>query len=253
MNVFNIKRSTAFVIALLYQIVFFSSFVYSQHPSQKEGLHIQIWAELDAFPGAFEDTDNSSTEANVSSIEDSASSSASASASISSATASTTDIATARDTTSVADSKKEEKPIPHTRSIYNFAIQRAKEIAPFIMGGMINGWSFDYVPYDKTRQVPEYFTYEEILPFNPELNSISYHNPQVEQGRLLCWADCERTASQQLAYERWSSIVHPRIHGHGSASVEKGFDGIKEASIAFGIAVFNSKPLLFGRAGHPFA
>ena len=156
--------------------------LYSQVPSQKEQLRIQIWAELDAFPGSFEkeDTDTAASQNN-------------------------------------------------SKGMYSFAIQRAKEVAPFLIAGMLDGWTFDYVPYDKARKVSEIFDFGEVRAFNPKVNTIEYKEPKVDENRLLCWAYCDRTPSQQLSYERWASIVHPRISGHGASSVEDGFEGIKAA------------------------
>ena len=160
---------------------------FAQVPSQKEQLRVQVWSEMDPFPGGFDDNENLSNENQLS-----------------------------------VDKKNE-------TGIYDFAISRTKEIAPFLMSGMISGWKFDYVPYDRTRKVAEVFEYEEVIPYRADVNPISYRNPTVEEDRLLCWAYCDRTETQQMAYRRWSAIAHPKVHGLGKAAVEKGFDGIQEA------------------------
>ena len=200
--------------------------VFAQAPSQKEQIRLQIWAELDPFPGRFEDegtvlpaVDKSE---GGSEGEESAKDSVKGQKRIK---ARNVDESVAERTTNAFTGTAGARDI----SIFQYAIDRAKEIAPFLMSGMIYGWSFDYVPYDKTRHVDEYFEFAQIHEHDPAVNKISYHNPQAIDDRLMCWAYCNRTPSQQLAFERWSSIVHPKITGHGSASVEDGFEGIKAA------------------------
>jgi len=97
------------------------------------------------------------------------------------------------------------------------------------VAGMLSGFKFDYTPSDKARKVQEYWDFEQIKPFNPKVNRITYHNPVPQIDRLYSWAYCDRTPMQKLEYERWSSIEHPKIHGVGRGDVEKGFEGIKEA------------------------
>ncbi len=167
----------------------------AQQPSQKDMIRIQIWSELDAFPGTFEED------------------------------ASETEKEPAKNNKNVDNGQQSAVDI----SIFDFAINRAKEISPYLINGMLNGWEFDYVPYDKTRRVEEFFEITEIEPFNPMVNKIRYKEPMAVEDRLVCWIECDRTPVQRLAYERWRSIIHPRITGHGSASVENGFEGIKEA------------------------
>ena len=114
-------------------------------------------------------------------------------------------------------------------AVFEYAIERSKEIAPFLMNGMIYGWSFDYTPSDKMRNVSEYFDFKEVQPFNPKINPITFHSPEVKEDRLESWAYCTRTPVQTVIYERWKSINHPKIKGKGTGSIEDGFEGIKNA------------------------
>lgn len=175
----------------LFLFIFFSSLcLFAQVPSQKQQLRVQIWAEMDSFPGGLDEVENTSDQ----------------------------------------DAQgKHELPKVSSSGLYDFAVARTKEIAPFLLSGMISGWTFDYVPYDKTRHIAEDFDFEEVIPYSSNVNPITYKNPIVEDDKLLCWAYCDRTDSQQLAFRRWSAIAHPKVHGIGKSSVEKGFDGIKEA------------------------
>ena len=42
---------------------------------------------------------------------------------------------------------------------YQYSVKEIKNLAPFVFEGIIHGWNFSYTPYDKTRQVNEYFEF----------------------------------------------------------------------------------------------
>ena len=201
--------------------IFFAAadFAVAQQVSQKDLIRIQIWSELDAFPGRFDTDDLNENFDNNEKIEDNNSNPVSQ--------GDGTQDKTSRGSKNFVDSA-EARDI----SIFDFAIKRAKEISPYLLGGMLNGWEFEYVPYDKTRRVSEFFELTEIEPFNSSVNKISYRDPVPIEDRLVCWIECERTEVQKLSYERWRSITHPRVKGHGAAPVEDGFEGIKKACAA---------------------
>ena len=213
-------------LLLILALVWIPATVFAQQPSQKDLIRIQIWAELDAFPGKFNnenldensdgnsETGNDSDEKKYDNVEKDSSDSRGDGE---------------QDKTSGGNKKFVDSAEARDISIFMFAINRAKEISPYLLNGMLNGWEFEYVPYDKTRQVPEFFELTEIEPFNPNVNRISYKEPEPMGDRLVCWVECERTAVQKLSYERWKSITHPRIKGHGEAPVEDGFEGIQAA------------------------
>ena len=174
-----------------------------QVPNQSRQLRIQIWSELDPFPGGFGDEAWETGE-------DDLPAAGAAAAPLPSAGGSAESEAT------------------RTR-LYSFAIGRAKELTPFFLSGMLSGWTFDYTPSDKGRGVEESFEFAEITPFDWSMNSIEYRDPLPEDEKLLVWAYCDRTEVQQLSYRRWSSSNLPKVRGRGSASVAKGFEGIKES------------------------
>ena len=174
---------------------------FPQVPNQSRQLRIQIWSELDPFPGGFGDEAWETDEDE--------------------------DTAPLRPEIPSAGGS-EEHEAARTR-LYSFAINRAKELTPFFLSGMLSGWTFDYTPYDKARGVEEFFEFGEITPFDWSMNSIEYREPIPEDEKLLVWAYCDRTEVQQLSYRRWSSINLPKVRGRGHASVAKGLDGIKES------------------------
>lgn len=115
-------------------------------------------------------------------------------------------------------------------SQFDFPIKQMHKIAPFIISGMVYGWNFVYVPYDKARGVEEYLEVTEIVSSDVIKGGIKYVSPWISENNLNCWAEYTRTDSQIQNYNLWSSIQNPVIGGIGYASVEKGFEGIEEAA-----------------------
>lgn len=113
---------------------------------------------------------------------------------------------------------------------YSYAISRIKEISPFLVNGMVNGWEFTYVPSDKARHIEEFFEIKEIQGLEKTPNQIEYSSPWVEDNKFYCWIDYTRTEHQVQLYNLWSSINNPSIRGRGYGDLKNGFDGIKEAS-----------------------
>lgn len=189
-------------IALLISIISFFIFhteLIAQVQEQTKQLRILIWSELDAFPGVFEQTEKQK-EKKESSIK-----------------------------SEEQENQNISKEQDMFKKIFGFSIERTKQIAPFLLNGMINGWQFEYTPYDKRRKVQEYWSFEEIKPFDIKTNPIEFHDPEAMDNKLISRVYCNRTEQQQIEYKRWCSIVHPHIKGIGRASIENGFDGIKEA------------------------
>ncbi|MDD7014316.1 MAG: hypothetical protein SO116_03575 [Treponema sp.] len=180
-------------------------FAYSQAPSEREQLRICVWADLDPFPGQF-----SVNEEDFSQKEE-------------------------LPENKSADKTESEKAGNYTEKekmfhlLFDFAIDRTKETAPFLISGMLSGWEFEYTPLDKSRNVEEFWSFKEVEPFNPDINHLTFHYPEVSGNKLISWVYCDRTKEQIRSYDMWNSIVHSKIHGNGSGSVEDGFEGIKEA------------------------
>ena len=114
--------------------------------------------------------------------------------------------------------------------IFDYSTKRIKDVAPFLINGMVYGWNFVYVPSDKARGVEEYLEVTEIVPSDVIKGGIKYVSPWISDNNLNCWAEYTRTDSQIQNYNLWSSIQNPVIGGIGYASVEKGFEGIEEAA-----------------------
>lgn len=115
-------------------------------------------------------------------------------------------------------------------SQFAFPISQMHKIAPLIINGMVYGWNFVYVPYDKARGVEEYLEITEIVPSDVIRGGIKYTSPWISDNNLNCWVEYTRTDSQVQSYNLWASIQNPVIAGIGYGSVEKGFEGIEEAT-----------------------
>jgi len=113
---------------------------------------------------------------------------------------------------------------------YDYPVKSIREIAPFIITGMVYGWSFEYTPLDKGRGVEEYLEITEIVPSSSIQPGITYVSPWLQNNRLNCWVEYQRNDSQIQSYNLWTSIENPVIHGRGYGDLGKGFEGIKEAA-----------------------
>lgn len=113
---------------------------------------------------------------------------------------------------------------------YDFPIKSIRELAPFIISGMVYGWEFYYTPKDKIRGVDEHLEIKEIVDSSGLKSGISYVSPWIQNNRLNTWCEYRRNDSQVQNYNLWSSIQNPVIHGRGYGELSKGFDGIRDAA-----------------------
>lgn len=128
------------------------------------------------------------------------------------------------------DEESNSVSIDYDEPVFAHAVREMKKITPFLLGGMVYGWEFDYTPYDKARGVKEFFEFKEIRPFEDETKFIKYENPWFDESKVHCWVSFERSDAMINSYNHWSDIKNPRILGLGGGSVTKGFEGIQEAA-----------------------
>ncbi len=113
---------------------------------------------------------------------------------------------------------------------FSFAMSRLGKIGPYLLNGMIYGWSFSYTPSDKLRGVEEYFEVKEINTIKPSDGKISYKKPWIQDNLLHCWLEFVRTPQMIQNLNAWTSINTKKIQGKGSGKLSLGFAGIQEAS-----------------------
>ena len=126
--------------------------------------------------------------------------------------------------------EKEQKNTSWQNGQYSFAVARIKETADFLVDGMVYGWDFVYVPYDKTRGVEEELEIIPIQKLDETGGRLQYSSPWVQDNKLYCWIDYTRTDFQIQNYNLWASIQHPAIQGRGYGDITDGFDGIQKAA-----------------------
>ena len=113
--------------------------------------------------------------------------------------------------------------------IFDYSVSRLKTLAPFIIGGMVNGWNFSYTPSDKLRGVEEYVDFSPVQELGEAEQRIAYTKPWIEEGKVYCWVDFTRTESMIRNYYLWASITNDAVHGTGYGKISDGFDGITDA------------------------
>ena len=183
------------IIFILIFMTAMNSLLSAQTPSVIRNIRLPLWAELDAYPGLFPEK---SDEELAEEAEE-------------------------------GESLKKNQIDEQKGGQFDFPIAQMHRIAPFIINGMVYGWNFVYVPYDKARGVEEYLEITEIVLPDVIRGGIKYTSPWISDNNLNCWVEYTRTDSQVQNYNLWASIQNPVIGGIGYGSVEKGFEGIEEA------------------------
>lgn len=113
--------------------------------------------------------------------------------------------------------------------VFDFPVNRLRQTAPYIIEGMVYGWNFTYTPSDKLRRVSEFFEIEPIQSDKSYLRGVKYSSPWINDNRLNCWVEFNRTSEMVQVYNLWASINHPTVRGRGTGKISSGFDGITDA------------------------
>lgn len=113
---------------------------------------------------------------------------------------------------------------------YDYPIKSIRQVAPFIISGMVYGWNFTYTPSDKARGVEEYLEITEIVSSDYLKGGITYTSPWIENNRFNCWCEYKRNDVQVQNYNLWASIQNPVIQGRGYGDLKKGFEGLRDAA-----------------------
>lgn len=124
---------------------------------------------------------------------------------------------------------------------YQYSVNEIKNLAPFVFEGIIHGWNFSYTPYDKTRNVNEYFEFSVDGPnISKNDKNISFNDPYFQDNKLFCWVEYELSSAMLNKMKHSKSIVFKKISGKGKGKVSEGEEGIKKAfSEALKMAVRN--------------
>ena len=113
---------------------------------------------------------------------------------------------------------------------YQYSVNEIKNLAPFVFEGIIHGWNFSYTPYDKTRQVNEYFEFSVDGPnISKNDKNISYNNPYFQDNKLFCWVEYQLSKEMVNKLKQTQSVILKKISGKGKGKVSEGEEGIKKA------------------------
>lgn len=113
---------------------------------------------------------------------------------------------------------------------YAYSVEEIKNLAPFVFEGIIYGWNFSYTPYDKTRNVNEYFDFFVNGPnISKNDKNISYNDPYFQDNKLYCWVEYHLSKEMVNKLNHSKSIVFKKISGKGKGRVSEGEEGIKKA------------------------
>ena len=104
-----------------------------------------------------------------------------------------------------------------------------RDLARYVLGGMVYGWKFSYTPSDRTRHVDEYFSLEPIMeiPDNDTRFSITGFDPAYP--RVSTWAEflVDEAAARRNVY--WGSVAFRASDGRGYGERDHESEGIREA------------------------
>lgn len=127
------------------------------------------------------------------------------------------------------DAYPEMEDVPELNQ-FDYPIKQITKIVPFFMSGLVYGWNFTYVPYDKARGVEEYFEITEIKPFDTKIEKMEYSGAKIQDGKFSVWCEYTRNDYQREYYKSWTAIKNPVIHGKGYGKISKGFEGYTDAA-----------------------
>ncbi len=104
-----------------------------------------------------------------------------------------------------------------------------RSVARFVLGGMVFGWRFEYVPGDRTRRVEESFSLEPIADIRDDDPRFSISGVDPAYPRISAWADflMDETTSRWSLY--WKSVQFRSADGRGYGALERDSAGIRDA------------------------
>ena len=107
--------------------------------------------------------------------------------------------------------------------------QALLELSKTIMEGMVFGWQFSYIPFDKLRAVAEEFELQPLhaIPSTDSRLSVTELRPQYPY--LYCWAEYRITDAMALHSAEWRRINYVTAKGSGSAARKLEIEGVRQA------------------------
>ncbi len=113
--------------------------------------------------------------------------------------------------------------------LYMPALRNLRNIAPFMLEGMLYGWNVTYTPSDAARRIDEYYECTSVTEVSPDDPAIKWTESEITDTTTSCWVEYTRSDTQMQYRKWWSSVNIVKIQGKGSASITLGPEGIKQA------------------------
>lgn len=105
------------------------------------------------------------------------------------------------------------------------------EVSRFLLSGLVFGWDFSYTPYDKRRNVDEYF---EIIPkYEITANDTAFHMSDLTPAYPYLYCYAEYSADILLAKRQaaWKTLSYKTVQGSGIGERSDEVQGIYTAYI----------------------
>ncbi len=96
------------------------------------------------------------------------------------------------------------------------AMDRLRALSRFVLGGMVYGWKFSYVPYDKKRGVAESFTLEPLAEIKDDDPRFSIPLLRPNYPKILCVAEYSLDESHSRWITHWDSVLFRTAKGRGT-------------------------------------
>lgn len=104
-----------------------------------------------------------------------------------------------------------------------------RELARYVLGGMVYGWRFTYTPSDRARKVAEYFTLEPIMEIPDDDPRFSLEGLDPAYPRVSTWAQFVLDDSTARRSLYWKSVQFRSADGRGYGDLERESEGIRDA------------------------
>lgn len=104
-----------------------------------------------------------------------------------------------------------------------------KELSRYILAGMVYGWKFSYTPYDKKRNVQEFFELTPIFQIEKDDKNVFITDVEIKYPYCYCWAEYGIPESEAIRLEFWKSISYKTVKGRGTGDRSDELKGVYDA------------------------
>lgn len=106
-----------------------------------------------------------------------------------------------------------------------------KKVSSFLLSGLVFGWDFEYVPYDKRRNVKEFFEIKPKYKIEIDDQFLNITNLTPAYPYLYCYAEYTSDNLVTKRQETWASVTYKTVQGKGTGERSDEVQGIFNAYI----------------------